>query len=66
MRVYIISILLNKLFIFGCLFKKLLIHYFKVFRCITIQILITAKITKKTIINIYKIKVFEINTFHNF
>ena len=31
MRTYVISILFNKLFVFGCIFKIVLIHYFKVF-----------------------------------
>ena len=33
--------------------------YFKVFGCITTQALITVEITEKTIINTYKIEVFE-------
>ena len=40
MRVYVISILFNKLFVFGCIFYETLIHYFIVFGCITTQALI--------------------------
>ena len=43
MRAYVISILFNKLFVFGC---------------ITTQVLIIAEITKKTIISTYKFEVF--------
>ena len=35
MRIYIISILFNKLFMFEYIFKKTLIHYFKAFGYIT-------------------------------
>ena len=59
MRAYVISTLFNKLFVFGCIFKKVLMHNFKVFRCITAQALIIAEITEKAIIRTYKIEVFE-------
>ena len=58
MRVYVISTLFNKLFVFGCIFKKALIHYFKVFGCITTQTLIIAEIIERTIIDTYTIEVF--------
>ena len=59
MRAYIVSTLFNKLFVFGCIFKKALMHYFKVFGCINTQALITTKITENIIISTYKIEVFE-------
>ena len=43
---------------FGCIFKKVFMHHFKVFEYIIIQILIIAEITEKIIINTYKIEVF--------
>ena len=55
MKTYVINILFNKLFVFGCIFKKVLMHYFNVFGCINTQTLIITEITKKTIINTYKI-----------
>ena len=54
---YVISNLYNKLFVFEWIFKKIFIHYFKVFGYITTQTLIITKITKNTIISTYKIKV---------
>ena len=59
MKVYVISTLFNKLFVFECIFKKALMHYFKVFGCITTQALIITEITENTIINNNKIEVFE-------
>ena len=38
---------------------KAFMHCFKVFRYITIQALKTFEITKKTIINTYKLEMFE-------
>ena len=46
MRCYIISTLFHKLFVFGC---------------ITTQAFIIAEITEKTIINTYKIEVFDLS-----
>ena len=39
-------------------FEKALLHYFKVFGCVTTQALITIEIIKNAIINTYKIEVF--------
>ena len=51
MRAYVISILFNNLFVFGCIFFniffKTLIRYFKVFGSISRQTLIKAKTTEK-------------------
>ena len=55
---YIISTLFNKLFVCGCIFLKVFMHYFKMFGFIITQAFIIAKIIEKTIINIYKIEVF--------
>ena len=59
MRAYVISTLFNKLFMFGYIFLKIFMHYFKMFGYIIMQTLITVEITEKTIVNIYKIKVFK-------
>ena len=59
MRFYVISTLFNKLLVFGCIFKKVFMPYFKVLKYITIQALIITEITEKTIISTYKIEVFE-------
>ena len=59
MRAYVISILFNKLFMFGCIFLKTFMSYCNVFRCITTQALITVEISEKTIIKTYKNEVFE-------
>ena len=53
------STLFNTLFVFGCIFEKTFMDYFKVFGCIITQTLITVKITEKTNISTYKIEVFE-------
>ena len=31
MRVYVISVLFNKLFVFECIFQKAILHHFKMF-----------------------------------
>ena len=49
MRAYVISTLFNKLFLFEYIFLKALMHYFKVFRCIPTQALITVEITENVI-----------------
>ena len=36
MRAYVISVLFNKLFVFGCIFQKAIMHHFKVFGYISI------------------------------
>ena len=58
MRAYVISNLFDKLFVVVCIFEKALMHHFKMFECITIQVLIITEIIEKTIISTYKIKVF--------